>query len=141
MDVYPLMLSGWDDIEPTVSLTLQLGWIISKVDIWRKFHQLRIISIVDNESKIRAEETRLKKLLRAARIEAIVKVVHLVDSDFSSTKNVVTENSNTKLEESTTTEPEGLFSNLNSYYKKLSVKQKYSILNNVFKRNSSKTSK
>lgn len=133
LDVYPLIFSAWDNIEPTVSLTLQLGWIISKVDIWRKFHQLRILSIVKNENKVNAEEQRLKKLLHTARItEAIIKVVHFEESDFSHIDN------SSKNSDQLITREDHLFSN---FYKNLSVKQKYSILNKVFKRNSEKTSK
>jgi hypothetical protein len=131
LDVYPFTLS--DDAEPTVSLTLQLGWIISRVDIWKKYHKLRFMGIVEKESQIKSEEKRLKKILHTARIIADIKVVYVEDSDLTEAKKQFPQDNNAK-ENQTDIFPQ------QTTFASCSVKQKYYILNKIFQRNSSKTS-
>lgn len=127
LDIYPLILS--DVEESTVSLTLQLGWIISRVDIWKKYHKLRILGIVENPANIKSEEKRLKQILHIARIIADISVVCVEDSDLSEAKLQYPE-------DKASDNKNDLF----PVFKNCSIKQKYYILNKILQRNSSKTS-
>lgn len=128
LDLWIPIGSGIEEIEPTVSLILQLGWLINHVDVWKKFHKLRVVYIVDSPTKIENEKRRMKKLLYLVRIPAEILIVHLEKSDFEQQKRIdigLTEISDHQLF---------------MVYKKLNAQEKYNVLNKVMKRNSEKTS-
>lgn len=131
-------MSGWDNIEPTVSLTLQMGWLLNQVGVWKHFHNLRVVSIVDNSYKVPNEEERIKNILHACRISCEVVVVPLTNEDFSVVTNSTL--SETDVRDDMTANETLFSSSLNKYYASLSNIEKYKILNNVFKRNSDLTS-
>lgn len=78
IDLWLLSVSEWEEIEPTVSLILQLGAMINRVD-WK--YKLRVISIVDTTDKIDEEKKRLNELLFTARVNAQAVVVVVDDED------------------------------------------------------------
>jgi hypothetical protein len=131
LDLWILVGTGLEDIEPTVSLILQLGWLINNVDVWKKFHKLRVVYIVDSPTKIENEKQRMKKLLYLVRVPAEILIVNFEKSDFE----IIQQDINSEL-----TQSEPSYKQLSMIYKKLTVQEKYNVLNKVMLRNSEKTS-
>lgn len=68
-------MDGWllknQSIDPSQSLVLQLGYIISRTDFWRKNKViLRVFSLVLREEQMKSEAEKLNTLLNRARIRA-----------------------------------------------------------------------
>ena len=67
-------LSQWMDDEATAHLMIQLGHLLHGVGDYLRYHNLRLITIVDDISMIASEKKRLSDMLVETRItgEAIV---------------------------------------------------------------------
>jgi hypothetical protein len=88
IDLWLFYGSEWDDeIEPTASLTLQLGALINRVYSWSLFHTIRVITIIDNAKYYEEEKKRLKEILSTARIKAQAIVVVMDPEDLQEIKN------------------------------------------------------
>jgi hypothetical protein len=107
IDLWLLSVSEWEGIEPTVSLILQLGAMINRVD-WK--YKLRVICIVDSKDKIDEEKKRLNELLFNARVNAQAVVVVVDDSDLQ--KLGLKSEESTKKMIATSNSMENLYKNL-----------------------------
>jgi len=132
IDLWPLRYTNSaDSIEPSVALTLQLGHIINLVDVWSKFHKLRLCSIVFDGGSAHDEEKRLKTLLQVCRIRAEILVVALQESDFY----MFDVNAKHDLESGMSREHF-----LADLYHKLSARDQKILINNIIKQHSDRTS-
>lgn len=95
IDLYPIQMSSiclLDDGKSVLStnfdtytLILQLGYILSTVDEWKKNgYTLRIIAFVETKSEEEEEKRRLSGLLESLRIVAELKIVCFDDGSLSS---------------------------------------------------------
>eukprot|EP00817_Percolomonadidae_sp_ATCC50343_P000326 CAMPEP_0117431774 /NCGR_PEP_ID=MMETSP0758-20121206/11317_1 /TAXON_ID=63605 /ORGANISM="Percolomonas cosmopolitus, Strain AE-1 (ATCC 50343)" /LENGTH=934 /DNA_ID=CAMNT_0005221137 /DNA_START=25 /DNA_END=2826 /DNA_ORIENTATION=- len=125
----PIFIEG-EKVHPSAALTLQLGFIISLVDVWSKFHRLRLCSIVDTPHAIKAEENRLRELLEDVRIKADINVVSIAEetTDIIASKLV-----DTPAGDDLTQRRAGIFHSLDMH-------DRNEVLNNIIAQNSQNTS-
>jgi hypothetical protein len=68
IDIWTFALDEWLDDEATCHLMLQLGHLLHGVGDYLRYHQVRLISIVDEETQIPHDKKRLTRILEETRI-------------------------------------------------------------------------
>lgn len=81
IDLWIYNLEDWGNNEATISLIIQLGYMISLVSTFNSHHRLRVLTIVENPNQLLNEQFRLEKLLTEWRIEAIPLIYSLSEKD------------------------------------------------------------
>ncbi|KAL9641651.1 hypothetical protein ABK040_016882 [Willaertia magna] len=142
IDLWPLQF--FETINPTVSLILQMGFMINLVGPWSRYHKLRIFSIIENNNILEAEMDRLKKVLRNARVNAEIIIITLtVDSFESFSDNFISyQHVNDIAVDYKTTIIDNEIDNhqLYSKFNSLSILEKHKIINKLMKKHSENTS-
>ena len=72
IDIWVFSLEEWEIEESYQHLMFQLGYLLHQSSDYQRFHKLRLLSIVDDESAKLDEEKRLKEISSQARITADV---------------------------------------------------------------------
>jgi len=84
IDVWIFVLNeDEEELEPTISLTLQLAFLMKQSNEWRKYHKVRVLMIADYTTDCKVEKKKVKSMLKMARIDAKVRVIHVGPEDFS----------------------------------------------------------
>lgn len=92
IDIWLLNLSNYtdEDIEPTTSLCLTIGYLLKQsYSNLSKYHQIRVISIVNRRSNIKKKYIELKKLIKKSRFgfsDFKIMVIPLEKEDFNCIK-------------------------------------------------------
>lgn len=83
IDVWMLCLNeNNDEIESTISLMLQIAFLMRRSGSWKKYHKLRIHVIIDQNSNPKEEKKRVSHLLQIARVKANLNIIQLSEKDF-----------------------------------------------------------
>jgi potassium/chloride transporter 9 len=81
IDLFIPTLSEWKNNEASISLIVQMGYMISLVSTFAPHHKLRIVNVVDDENMLQSECDRIQELMQEWRIEAIPRVYALSEKD------------------------------------------------------------
>lgn len=81
IDLWIYNLEDWKNNDATISLIIQLGYMISLVSTFNSHHRIRVLSIVENKNQLLSEQNRIIKLLLEWRIEAIPLIYSLSEKD------------------------------------------------------------
>jgi hypothetical protein len=70
IDIWVFSLEEWEFEESYQHLMFQLGYLLKESGEYKRYHKLRLMSIVDDEEAIADEEERMKNISKEARITA-----------------------------------------------------------------------